>query len=126
MVEQVEELRAELDRHGFPDRGVLDQREVDILVARPVEDVAACVAEAAEGRDDEDQWRCVEPTLRRRVVEFGRANQIGPVIAQESEIRDAGVAVVEFGQERDRERAACLQRDHAVSLPACEQRRGQA
>ena len=41
MVEEIEELRAELDGRGFLYSGVLDQREVDVFVTRPVQDVAA-------------------------------------------------------------------------------------
>src|SRR5262245_43925697 len=124
MVEQIEEFGTELNYREFADAGVLDQREVGVLVTRPIQDVPARIAETAERRDGEG--RRVEPALRRRVIQFGWANQVWPVVAQESEVRDAGVAVVEFGQERDRERAARLQRDHAVSLPSAEQRRGQS
>src|SRR5262249_20362213 len=116
MVEQIEELRAELDHRGFPQRGVLDKREVDVFVTRPVQNVAAGGAETAERRDDEG--RRIEPPVRRRVLQFGPANQVGPVIAQKPEVRDAGVAVVEFGQQRDREWAARFKRDHALNLPA--------
>src|SRR5215468_278463 len=41
MVEEIEELRAELDGRGLLYSGVLDQREVDVFVTRPVQDVAA-------------------------------------------------------------------------------------
>ena len=64
MVEQIEELGAKLDGSGFADRGVLDQREVDVLVTRTVQEVAARITEAAEGRDGEGGG--VEPKLRRR------------------------------------------------------------
>jgi len=65
MVEEIEEFGTELNYREFAVPGVLDQREVDVLVTRPVQDVAAGVAETAEGRDDEGGR--VEPALRRRV-----------------------------------------------------------
>src|SRR6266511_1989904 len=124
MVEEIEEFGTELNYREFADPGVLDQREVDVLVTRPIQDVTARIAEAAERRDGEG--RRVEPALRRRVIQLGLPRQVRTVVAQKPEVRDAGVAVVEFGQQRDRERAARLQRDHAVTQPADEQRRGQA
>src|SRR6266508_5136307 len=106
MVEEIEELGAELDSRGFADRRVFDDREIDVLVTRPVQDVAARIAEAAERWDGEG--RRVEPALRRRVIQLGLPRQVRTVVAQKPEVRDAGVAVVEFGQQRDRERAARL------------------
>lgn len=119
MVEQVEELRAELHRQAFLDRRVFDQREVDVLETRPIQDVASGIAEVAERREGER--RRVEPAFRRRVVQSGLTNQIRAVIAQKAQVRDACIAVVELRKQRDGERPAGLQRDHAESLPAGKQ-----
>src|SRR5215212_8553718 len=44
-VEDVEELRAELAAHGLRERQVLDDGEVNVLLARPRQDVAPRIAE---------------------------------------------------------------------------------
>src|SRR5262245_10160512 len=111
MVEEIEELGTELNYREFADPGVLDQREVDVLVTRPIQDVAARIAEAAKRGDGEG--RRVEPALRRRVVQPGLPRQVRTVVPQKPKVRDTGVAVVEFRQQRDRERAARLQSDYA-------------
>src|SRR6266498_5007980 len=88
MVEEIEEFGTELNYREFADPGVLDQREVDVLVTRPIQDVTARIAEAAERRDGEG--RRVEPALRRRVIQLGLPRQVRTVVAQKPEVRDAG------------------------------------
>jgi hypothetical protein len=118
-IQDVERLEAELRIERLTDRGVLDYRDVDVLISRPGQDIAAGVPETAERRDRES--RRVEPLLRGRIGELGIAQYIRPVVGAEAQDRTAGVAVVEIGEQRDGERTARLEGPDAERLLAAQQ-----
>src|SRR5690242_8158414 len=67
VVNDVKELRSELEAHGFAYRDILEQREIPLLKRRPGHDVAARVAELSglSSRIQPLKRTGVEPLLRR-------------------------------------------------------------
>src|SRR5687767_13456220 len=101
MVEEVEDLRAQLEAHALAEGGVLDERRVDVVVARPFEDVAPRVAERPPR--GEGEGRRVEPLLGRARPRVRVADDVRTVVGAEAERRAPRAAVVELLYERDRE-----------------------
>src|SRR4029453_1250775 len=95
VIEEVEKLRPELQVDLLGERRVLDDGDVEILVPRPVDDVAPRIPEGAEGLEGEG--RGVKPALGRAAREPRVAHQVRPVVVTEAEVRAPGVAQVEGG-----------------------------
>src|ERR1700722_9658829 len=81
VVEDVEELRAELDAFRLPNRDVLEQREVPLLQRRSGQDVTARVAELPGlcVRVQLLERFHVEPLLNRARSSVRIANEVRPI-----------------------------------------------
>src|SRR5215207_554153 len=90
VVEEVEELRAQLQAHALAERSVLHERRVDVVITRPRHDVAPGVAERA--RRGEREGRRVEPLLRRARPGVRVADEVRAVVRAEAERRAARAA----------------------------------
>ena len=112
MVEEVEELRPELQLVAFAERNVLDQRKVYEVCPRTFQDVAARRAERADRLRDEGVG--VEPSFDRALTrgQVRIADQIGALIEL------AGVRAV--AGDINRERLPRLLSDDAAGLPITE------
>src|SRR5262245_59952390 len=76
VVENVEELGAELQSALFGEAKVLEEAEVEVHRSRTKQEATACVAERELRRDVEGG--CVEPSLRLRVVQLPLSHEIRP------------------------------------------------
>src|SRR5262249_48857917 len=98
MIRQVEEFRAELQGPVFPELGVLENREVEIMEAGSAKRVASGIAKGEDGILL--KGRRIQPAVHRMRLEGTRArsgkwiaDEVGPVVAE------AGAAVVHAGQD---------------------------
>src|SRR5687767_3514725 len=99
MIEEVEDLRAELQVQPLRQRRVLHQRRIHVLKTRTLENVAARVSKSSWRRERER--RGVEPSFRRAVRNIRISHDVWPIVRAEAEDRTAGAAVVQLRKQRD-------------------------
>ncbi len=115
MVEEIKELRPELQPVTFVDDDILEQRQVHKVRPRTPQDIAASRAERAEGLWGEGGR--VEPSLNRALVagQIRIADQIRSPVAYYTQ-----AVVGSIGGGVDRERLPRLLGDDAAHLPIAE------
>src|SRR5579863_158364 len=99
-VEEVEEFGAELNEAGFSEEshlGVLHQREIPIPEVRPVEDVAAGIAQLTDEVAGVRRRSATSRLLRSRARGLGREREHSRVEPLVEVSRDHGVGVVRDG-----------------------------
>lgn len=119
MVNHIEEFGPELEIETFPNPRVLEQGYTHILVAGTAQDVPSRIAEAPVVRENESL--SVEPLFGCPILKLAGSNPVGTIIGAEAQARDAGVAVIDLGQEGNRERPSALQGYDSVGGPSAEQ-----
>ena len=120
-VEEIKRLGAKLEtRLAAAERQMLDDPQVQVLAARPVEDVPARVAETSKGGNRKSPR--IEPPVGRPLVERRIAHKVRAVVRAKAERRTARIAVIELGQESDRERRAALERDNSLQFHVTKER----
>src|SRR5580693_5013874 len=118
VVENVEELRAELQALGLANRNVLECGEIPLFEAGSFDDVAAFIAELSglRGRIEGLKGSLVEPFLRSARAVIRIADEIRPVAGEAGDLRGAALERDILGIV-DSERRATHERGDAVQLP---------
>src|ERR1700722_12597801 len=121
VIEEVKELRAELEALRFTDRDVLEQREVPFLERRRGHDVAAGVSELPRlrGRVQLLKRFHVEPLLNRAWSGIWIADQVRPIAGEAGNFRRLSLQADVGGIVNGKRRAA-HDRGDAVGLPVPE------
>src|SRR4029450_1363366 len=114
------ELRANLQVEFFQDLSILHQRQIHILITRPIDNIPSCISKSTASR--KDKCCCVEPSLRGAIAEVGTRRNVRAVIRAEAQNRSSRATVVDIRKESDCKRSTRLQRDNAIRFPAGEER----
>jgi len=112
MIQDVQELGAELQFQTLFDREILEQRVIDVEQARPMQKVAARVAIDVDVLRWKGVRRCIDTVGQVTVsaVRAGRVNQVGPS-------RAAGGGIGSVNRAGDIERQPRLRDEERIHLP---------
>src|SRR5262249_57254780 len=120
MVQKVERLGSKLQRQTLAQPRVLHQRHVHVEVAGSAQDVSSGIAKRALLRKVKRPG--VEPAIRGWMIEPWVELEIGTIVSSKPERRPAGMADVEFREQRDRERRSRLRGHDSKRLPTGKRR----